>query len=331
MTTFTVTTWNLENLFLPGTEFGPKTEQEYADKLGTLAATILELAPDVMAVQEVGGSQPLADLVALLDGCYPFTLLSTHPDARGIRVGFISKLAFEESEELDQFPESGLPRVAGTVDHGTPQEFTSFGRGALAVSVQPEVGLPIRLITGHLKSKLLSYPAAPGHTRFVPKDEKERVQTAGLALLRRTAEAVALRAKANEILEGNKLHPLIVLGDMNDGLEAATTQILLGPGGSQFDAPAAFDKPDKGDDARLFNLGYFIPEGRRYSRNYQGHKELIDHILVSEELLPGQPRRRPAVDTGVDLNPVPTVGDVPAERRGKPGSDHAPVTATFVL
>ena len=62
-----VGTWNLENLYRPGGQFGPRTQAAYEAKLATLAATITLLAPDVLAVQEVGQPEALADLVAAPD------------------------------------------------------------------------------------------------------------------------------------------------------------------------------------------------------------------------------------------------------------------------
>lgn len=330
MNAFTVTTWNLENLFRNGHESGSRTADEYATKLDSLAQTILSLNPDVLAIQEVGGPEPLADLLALLEDRYPHSLLSSHPDPRGIRVCFVSKLAIESSEEISAFPQNGLTKVSSMDGQCRTQEISSFGRGALCICVRPLPDRPINLINAHLKSKLLTFRSESGQARFTPRDENERAQAAGLALLRRTAEAVALRAKANELLAGNDQNALIVLGDMNDGANAATTQILQGPGGSEIDT-RGFDRPDQGDDARLFNLAPLIPEERRFSRIYQGTKELIDHILVSEEMLPGQSRRKPKVDSGVIANPISSITDNPGERRGRLGSDHSPVTAVFEL
>ena len=51
-----VGTWNLENLYRPGGQFGPKTQEAYEAKLAALAATITRLSPDVLAVQEIGQS-----------------------------------------------------------------------------------------------------------------------------------------------------------------------------------------------------------------------------------------------------------------------------------
>jgi endonuclease/exonuclease/phosphatase family metal-dependent hydrolase len=331
MANFKVMTWNVENLFQFGAKGGPKTEEDYRQKLSSLAEVILSLAPDVLALQEIGGPEALSDLGDLLKGNYPHRQLSAHPDPRGIRVGFLSTLNIEEQEEIVDFPAAGLPKVPGIDDKGNPDEVTRLSRGALRILVKPTEALSIHLITAHLKSKLLSFPNASGGTRFTPKDENERSQVAGIALLKRTAEAVALRVKANALLEGNNTQALILLGDMNDVVNAATTQILNGPGGSEIETPG-FDRPDKGDDARLFNLAPLIPAERRFSRIFQGNKELIDHIFVSQELLPGQPRRLPKADSHVDaFGTLPSIDNNPTNRRGKPASDHAPITATLEL
>jgi hypothetical protein len=99
-----------------------------------------------------------------------------------------------------------------------------------------------------VKSKLLTFPGG----RFNPADEGERVRFAGYALYRRAAEAVTLRAFANELLDSHgRERALVVLGDLNDEPAAAATQILLGPPGSEIGTPG-LDRPDQGDGARLW-------------------------------------------------------------------------------
>jgi endonuclease/exonuclease/phosphatase family metal-dependent hydrolase len=330
-TQFSVMTWNLENLFGLGTEFGPDTPDEFNQKIEGLARTILELDPDVVAVQEVGGSEPFGALQAALGGRYPHNQLSVHPDTRGILVGFLSKLSFEDSEDILEFPEGALQNVPGIDGRGDPIILTRLGRGALRILVRPNADLPVHLITAHLKSKLLTFPRPTGSPSFSPRDENERARVAGFALQRRMAEAIALRVRANRLLEGDDENALILLGDMNDVTDAATTQILIGPPGSELGTPG-FDRPDRGDNARLFNLAPLIPEEHRFSRVFRGRGELIDHILVSHELLPGTPRRVPIVDSHIDrVGGLPSIETNPNERRGRVESDHAPVTATFEL
>ncbi len=78
---------------------------------------------------------------------------------------------------------------------------------------------------------------------------------------------------------------MILLGDLNDEPLAATTQMLLGPPGSEIDT-RGFALADLGDGQRLWNLApRILPEDRRFSRVFNGRPELIDHILVSHALV----------------------------------------------
>src|SRR3954469_18849106 len=77
---------------------------------------------------------------------------------------------------------------------------------------------------------------------------------------------------------------VILTGDLNDTVQAATSQLLLGPPGSEI-GTAGFDTPDQGDRQRLWNLAPLMPEGKNYPRVNQGRKELIDHILVSAQVV----------------------------------------------
>ena len=51
MAELTVMTWNVQNLFPPGTPDGPATQEEYEAKLARLAGVIDEVSPDVLALQ----------------------------------------------------------------------------------------------------------------------------------------------------------------------------------------------------------------------------------------------------------------------------------------
>jgi endonuclease/exonuclease/phosphatase family metal-dependent hydrolase len=328
MTEFKVMTWNVENLFRPGAASGPRTTAEYEAKLQSLSDVILAIEPDVLGLQEIGDLEALSALQDRLDGRYPHEYISQSPDRRGIRVGFLSKFPIAETEEITTFPASGLNKVVGHTTAETT-EITAMSRGAIRIAIDLPADRRIHLINAHLKSKLLSFTSTTGRQRFQPRDENERAQVAGLALLKRTAEAIALRVKANEILENNASESLILLGDFNDTPSAATTQILQGPTGSEIDT-GGFSQPDAGDDTRLFNLAALIPEARRYSRKYQGREELIDHIFVSQELLPGSPRQLPTVDS-YPIESLPSINDNPTLRHGQAGSDHLPIVATFEL
>jgi endonuclease/exonuclease/phosphatase family metal-dependent hydrolase len=307
-----ITTWNLENFFRPGGEYGPRTQDVYEKKLAYLADRISALAPDVVAVQEVGDPTALADLASRLPGTWQ-TALSTHPDHRGIRVGFLSQTPLITVEEVTALPAPLLPVQVGDAPTETDG---SMGRGALHVRTTAG-GRDLDLVAAHLKSKLLTYPGG----RFSPRNEDERARYGAYALYRRTMEAATLRIYANGILKGG-VQDLVVLGDMNDTQLAATTQILYGPDGSQLGTPG-FDRPDAGDAARLWNIAPRIPDGHRFSRLHGGDRELIDHNLLSHTLVQNL--------AGADayVQDITTIGNTPSSRRDATVPDHAPVTATI--
>ncbi|MFF7718502.1 endonuclease/exonuclease/phosphatase family protein [Streptomyces luteogriseus] len=307
-------TWNLENLYRPGGPYGPHDEAGYEAKLAALAASITELDPALLGVQEVGDPEALKDLAGMLDDDWHIAL-SEHADSRGIRVGFLSRTPMTVVADTRAFPADLRPVQAD--DSGLTAG--QAGRGVLAVEV-PGGGGPLRVAVCHLKSKLLSYPDG----RFQPRDEGERARYGAYALYRRAAEATALRALADELLAGDgRARDVAVLGDLNDEVQAATTQILLGPPGSEIGTPG-YDRPDRGDATRLWDVAPLIPPGQRWSRVNSGRRELIDHVLLSHRLV----HRATQAGTGLPGEGppgLPSVGPDPSERRGEPGSDHAPV------
>jgi endonuclease/exonuclease/phosphatase family metal-dependent hydrolase len=285
--------------------------------------TINGQAPDMLGVQEVGQPEALADLVEQLDGTW-YTAVSSHFDAHHpIRVAVLSRHRLRVVADTAAFVS---PLAAVQCDDKARQPVAAMGRGVLAVELEPSDGVVVTFVVCHLKSKLLSYPAAGGKTRFAPYDEGERARYAAYALYRRAAEAVTVRGVMDQLLDGQGgQRNLILVGDRNDEPQAATTQILYGPPGSQL-GTTGYDRPDKGDATRLWNLALKIPDGQRFSRTYEGQHELIDHILVSRALID----RVTEVHTVTD-RPLPSIGDNPNQRRTAKDSDHAPVIAQIEL
>lgn len=331
MTVFKAMTWNVENLFKPGPDADQEDQQRYTRKLELLANVINGLDPDVVALQEIGGADAIADLQQALGGTYPHPSVSNFADGRGIRNAFISKTAFDDEEDIVNFPPGPALDIHGLDGVGDTPPITRMGRGARRVRTTKD-GLSVDLITVHLKSKLLTFPRQGGSS-FTPRNEDERVQVAGIALMRRSAEAVAVRIRCNALLEENADMPLLVLGDFNDVPEAQTSLIFTGPPGSEL-GTRGFQISDKGDRARLFNLAPKIALERRFSRVHHGRGELLDQIFASEEFFPRDQddrRKLPVeVDSHIDFeDQLHSVTENPGDRAGEVAPDHAPVTATF--
>jgi endonuclease/exonuclease/phosphatase family metal-dependent hydrolase len=314
---FKVMTWNVENLFKLDAPSGTPTKAAYNTKIRQLASTINDQSPDALAVQEIGDTDALDDLVRHLQGTW-HRRVSKHPDQRHIRVAWLARRVIIASEDIFEFPAHLQPVQVD--DTGTA--LGQMGRGAMSITVQSDTGQQIQLITTHLKSKLLTFPGG----RFQPRDEDERARFAAYALYRRTAEAATLRVMVTAALRdagGNRA--LILTGDLNDTVQAATTQLLLGPPGSEI-GTLGFSQPDQGDGQRLWNLAPLMPEGKNYSRINEGRKELIDHILVSAALV------TPLTAISAEaINPdqLQSITADPNARRAQPSSDHAPIVAHF--
>lgn len=325
----TVTTWNIQNLFRPAAGEA-EALTHYRAKLKELARVLRELAPEVIALQEVGGDDALKDLQTALNKgasaseAYDHRVLGV-PDARGIACAFFSKLQFQRTEHLVDYPANVLALGLRELDD---QPILRLGRGALHISIKRN-GSNVELINVHLKSKLLTFPGG----KFSTEDEDLRARAAAQALARRGAEAAAIRTLVTALRK--EARPVILLGDLNDGPAAASTQILTGPGGSAV-GTRGFAMEDKGDAQRLWNLAELIPEGRRYSRIHAGNRELLDQILVSEEWLvageedrggKAEERERGAVAVDTRIENLRSIGDDPEKERRELWPDHAAVTA----
>jgi endonuclease/exonuclease/phosphatase family metal-dependent hydrolase len=313
---FTIMAWNLENLFTPA----PADRADFDAKLDALAGVITTEAPDLLGVQEVGDEGAFAELRDRLGSAWT-GVLSTHFESpRTIRVGWLSPRQLTDVEEVVDLP-AGLSPVKVDDDGAT---ITRVGRGALAVTCTTADGANVRAVTAHLKSKLLSFPGG----RFYPADEGERARYGVYALNRRAAEAAALREWATAALAGAWAgRPVVVCGDLNDIPEAATTQLLYGPPGSQF-GTGGYGQSDRGDAQRLWATGYWMTPPDNWSRLNQDRRELIDNILVSHAMT-GQLREAHTVALE-----VPSIGVQPQtapRAAGEPPSDHRPVLARFDL
>jgi endonuclease/exonuclease/phosphatase family metal-dependent hydrolase len=347
MTAFTVMTWNVQNLFLPGHPDGPVDQPTFDQKLASLAAVIDQAQPHILALQEVGPDGVLGQLQAALTHKMPHAI-EGQPGGREIRVAFLSTVQFDATRHLRPFP--NLIRPVQAKDPifdkpATPEDESltaMMGRGGLEVSISIG-GDRVTIISAHFKSKLISYArqaGVVGGSQFQPNDEGERYRYAAYALYLRTGEAMTIRQRLNEILAdpndpGNiaagtgKKTALVFCGDLNDEVEAATTQIIQGPSGSEI-GTAGFPQADQGDGFRMWNLAPLLPKvGNEpaFTRKFKGRGELIDHIFASRVIV--NPDNMPMARTIMSPDPLPDMDDDPNARRNEPGSDHAAVVATF--
>jgi endonuclease/exonuclease/phosphatase family metal-dependent hydrolase len=266
----TIATWNVQNFAVPVAA----SMALFGHKLDAIVAALVAIDADLIALQELLDEQVAARIATALNralGAEAYSAVNGQPDRRHNRVGFISRLPIvtAETESLTawQLPPGSsvlrLDRMAGKIV--TVPEAT-LPRPPLRLRVRLVDGTTVDVINAHLKSRTLRYPGGGLSTH----DAALRAQAAQLALERRTAEAMCVRARVDALRAVGRR--VIVLGDLNDGPDAATTQILYGL--------------DRDAGQRLVNITTLIPADQRWSRKQDGQGQMLDQILVSQGLTP---------------------------------------------
>lgn len=306
------------------------TEEEYAAKLAWKAAALRELDADVIAFQELWSREALADLfeAAGLAGAYEFAFI--RPGAwDGIAVaaavrkpwriravtrhkdfpeGFRVKKRRRTMAQIRDNPTRADIEKLGAADQDQDPLFlpsheddaidvqiAQFSRSPLQVTVEhgtarrPAVP-PVEVFCAHLKSKLSTRLDIEEFRDPKVRPHQEALGAA-ISTMRRVAEAAALRIILDGVMKGTD-HPVIVAGDLNDGPYSATLAILSGqPSFRLFAASTAGKRSDVGlysgvQMQQLRSLGDVY-----YTHEHRNLREVIDHVLFSEQFYDHSERR----------------------------------------
>jgi endonuclease/exonuclease/phosphatase family metal-dependent hydrolase len=324
---FKIGTFNLANLVLPNVTYYNNerySQSKYQKKLAWCAEQLRRMDADVVGFQEVFHLQALQELTDK-SGRFANATVGVAPHQSGDllpMVGVASNLPLAEPlSVIHDFPE-----IARFTSPDLALSISSFSRPVLKAVITLNDSLNLTLYVVHLKSKRPDIrPGADGN------DPLEIAIGSARSLIRRAAEATALRAHLIQTMQNNQ-SPVVVVGDVNDSDFAVTTEILGGAQPFRF-APEAQKK-------RLWDvLLYSVQElqSRRSQQNtyythiYNGRYESLDHILVSEELYERNPRRVGVVEYVQLLNDHLIDGSLTSISSDGIQSDHGQVVATIRL
>lgn len=115
-----VMTWNVGNLFRPPLGAPDEDVHVFQHKLLVLSTIINQENPDVLALQEVGGENPLVDLQDALGGPYPHRATSLFPDQRNRRRLPVVDSIVDAAGRLDSIGEDPTERAAELVPDHAP-------------------------------------------------------------------------------------------------------------------------------------------------------------------------------------------------------------------
>ncbi len=313
---------NLYNLQVPGGKMyrgATYTQAEYDAKIAWTAGMLRRLQADVIAFQELWSREALADafVAAGLSDQYQLAFITPEGTWRGITVAAAVRKPWVilDWERFKQFPlelsltkrdvpESEIlaPDAADvrSEEVGANQEdeeadirIDKFSRSPLRLTVghseRSDVP-PISVFCCHLKSKMPTQ-IDRGHPDYMAMKPHATVIGAALSTIRRTAEATALRVILNKHMRDNDV-PTVVLGDLNDGQMSNTLNIL---GDQPSYRVYADSRAARRNDDGLYNAATMQQlrtlDDVLYTHEFKGIREVLDHVLVSEQFYEHSVRR----------------------------------------
>jgi uncharacterized repeat protein (TIGR01451 family) len=322
---FTVASYNVERFFDtvndPNTSDAVLTPLAFANRLNKLSLAVRNIlrAPDIVGLEEV---ENLTTLQAIADKISADAVLAGQPDPAyqafleegndigGIDVGFLVKSADGRVEVVDVTQE-GKDTTYINPNNGQPELLNDRPSLVLRAIVHPPSGtvFPVTVIVNHLRSLSgVDDPADGNRVRT-----KRRAQ----------AEFLANLIQARQLADPDE--HIVSVGDynafqFNDGYVDSIGTISGTPTPASQVVLASIDLVDPD----LVETMQYAPEGQRYSYTFDGNAQELDHVLITQNLVP-----RIATLSYGRLD-----ADFPESVRNdanQPGriSDHDPVVAYF--
>jgi hypothetical protein len=324
---FRIASFNAENLAHPGVFFfmreddAPYTDELFAEKSHWVAQILDDGRADIVGFQEVFSLEGLKrsiaqssylgrfpDVAVRAPGC-EIDLETGKPrnvrkDAKGRdavegpHCGLVSRFPVLDCVAISDFPaEVNLLIPTGLHDDDgkvVTLHINRFERAVIRATIQLPDGHQLIVFVTHLKSK------RPKFLTTESKEDRRRPIVGALGNIRslivRAVESVALRAlvlrEIDDPVDGERGKAVVVLGDLNDDTASVTTEVIAGPR-PPFYLSTASKLPIW--DIGLTSVHDIIAQRSMrdvaYTHIFDGKYSILDHILISQELTSGFPKR----------------------------------------
>lgn len=298
-TQFSITTCNLYNLNEPNlriyTDTDGWSQEEYDRKINWMTSLLKTVESDVWGFQEVWHKESVKKIFQNSGIATDYELLipDDHQGQRIICGAAVKKsILVGEPEWISDFPEE-LKIVSAGGDPQTSEisvQIDKFSRPVLHLRVKPRSnGKIIHIFVCHFKSKgPTRIDKEDWYTRADHGDHRTAIGSA-ISTVRRTAEAAALRVILTKLMKGNDT-PTMVIGDLNDGQDSNTLNIL-----TEQPTYLLSGLQKGGADNGLYGTSdlqkYRSLRDIYYTHVYKNKREILDHILVSQEFYDNSKKR----------------------------------------
>jgi len=324
MTPFRIATFNLENFDETG------GHPSLAERVALMRPQIARLRADVACFQEVNGQErpaeprglhALAELLAKtnLDAA---PMMSTQTDSGGVydernlvvatRLPVLSKR--QVHNELVATPQ--YARLTAIPADPKPIEITAERPILyLQLDLSQFGGGRLHLITVHLKSKIPTDIPGQKIDPYTWRSADAWAEGFFISSMKRMSQALETRRLVDQILDSEPDAQVLVAGDFNATPEDVPVLAIRGN----------VEDTGNGDLASrvLVPVEQTIPASSRYTLFHQGTGQMLDHMLITRNLLPFYRGAEIHNEILHDKSLAFSTG------RKYPESDHAPVVATF--
>lgn len=273
-----VGTFNVYNLNLPNVVYYNNqkyTPEVYEKKIRWIGNQLDRMQADLVGFQEVWKKAALEAAIDQSDHLRGAQAILSEETDNSPSLAVASKLPITGHQVIEAFP-----AVARLEIEGENLALTKFSRPILCVQVELRAGLECTFVVAHLKSKRPDL--AEGADKNDPlENAKGKVRS----LIRRSAEAVALRSILLDLLK-DRDYPVIVVGDLNDSHLAVSTQIISGE--------PPWRKLPMAQKSKIWDVLLYHVKDIQARKSYEdfyytyihnGHHDSLDHIMVSQEFV----------------------------------------------
>ncbi|MEU4237388.1 endonuclease/exonuclease/phosphatase family protein [Actinoplanes sp. NPDC026619] len=320
MTELRISTFNLENF---------DETPDLADRILLMRPQIQRLRADIACFQEVHGQErpgrprALLALRALLDdtNLAGAELVSTKPKDDGVynerNIVVATHLPVLSRQQLRN--ELVAAPTYRRLTANPPDQFPiEVGVERPILHVELDVGgRPLHVINVHLKSKLPTDIPGGMLDTFTWRTADAWAEGSFISSMKRMAQALEVRRLVDQILDRDPDARIVVAGDFNATPDEIPVLAIRG------------QVEDTGNGALsqrvLVPIEQTVPESSRYTLFHQGKGNMLDHMLVTRNLL--------ASYRGSEIHNELLHDESQSFATDKkfPESDHAPVVATFDL
>lgn len=323
MVSLRIATFNLENF----DEVPPNARPTLAERIAIMRPQIERVNADILCLQEIHGQeragQPraliaLADLLAgtKLAGANVVSTLEPNGqvlDQRNLVV--VTPLpVLARAQLMNTLVAPPMYQILTANPPATQPQPILVERPILHVQLDLH-GAPLHVIVVHLKSKLPSNIPGQKVDDFTWRSADAAAEGSFISSMKRMSQALEVRRLVDSLFDQDPNARIVVAGDFNATAEEVAMQAIRG------------DVEDTGNGALagrvLVQLENTVPEPARYTLFHHGKGQMLDHLLVTRNLL--------AHYRGTEIH-----NELLHDESGAfatdikyPESDHAPVVATF--